>query len=167
MGVMPMPLSDLTGRKFGRLTVIERAANGSKGARWRCVCECSGEKIVTASNLQYGGVRSCGCWRRERSKDNRTHGESGSGNTARSKEYAAWIAQRNRCRNPRDKNFKNYGGRGIKEWTDGYPAFLAHIGRAPSPKHTLDRIDNDRGYEPGNLRWSTVKEQNANRRRRQ
>ena len=161
---MPMPLNDLTGSKFGRLTVIERAANGSKGSRWRCVCDCGGERIVAASNLRTGSVKSCGCWRRERSRKNRTHGESGSGTTIKSKEYRAWNGARNRCNNPRDRNFKNYGGRGVKFLYASFEAFLADLGRS-TPGTTLDRIDNDGNYEPGNCRWATIEEQNANKRR--
>jgi hypothetical protein len=158
-----MPLNDLTGRKFGRLTVIERAANGSKGARWRCVCECGGEKIVASGNLHYGGVKSCGCWRRERGRENRTHGESGSGNTVKTKEYGAYRGAKNRCENPRDRDFKNWGGRGVKFLYPSYEAFLADLGRSP-PGTSLDRIDNNGHYEPGNCRWATPKQQVNNQR---
>jgi len=83
-------------------------------------------------------------------------------------EYAAWKAMRRRCYRPSCADFQNYGGRGITvaaEWLNSYDTFLAYVGRRPSPKHSIDRIDNDRGYEPGNVRWATAKEQARNRRR--
>lgn len=86
----------------------------------------------------------------------------------RSKEYRAWAHIKGRCTNPNDAGFHNYGGRGIKmceEWAASYEAFLREVGRAPSPEHTLDRIDNERGYEPGNVRWATKAEQSRNTRR--
>lgn len=84
-------------------------------------------------------------------------------------EYRIWRAMIARCRNPNTKDFKNYGGRGIKvcpEWLASYPAFLAHVGRRPDPKLTLDRINNDGNYEPGNVRWATRYEQIHNARKR-
>jgi hypothetical protein len=84
-------------------------------------------------------------------------------------EYRIWRAMIARCRNPNTKDFKNYGGRGIKvcpEWLTSYPDFLAHVGRRPDPKLTLDRIDNDGDYEPGNVRWATRTEQVRNARKR-
>ena len=86
----------------------------------------------------------------------------------RSKEYRAWVHIRERCENPNDKAFHNYGGRGLtvcEAWRASYGAFLGAVGRAPTPKHSLDRIDNDRGYEPGNVRWATTAQQSRNTRR--
>jgi hypothetical protein len=84
-------------------------------------------------------------------------------------EYDAWIQAKNRCNNYRSENYKDYGGRGIRMWPgwlNNFPAFYKHIGPRPSPKHSLDRIDNDGHYEPGNIRWATAKEQAANKRKR-
>lgn len=82
-------------------------------------------------------------------------------------EYRAWISMKDRCLNPTSSNYPNWGGRGIRvhvEWVEDFPAFLQHVGPRPSPLHSLDRRDNDRGYEPGNVRWATKAEQSANRR---
>lgn len=82
-------------------------------------------------------------------------------------EYWAWVRMKRRCYQPRYKGYKNYGGRGIRvcdEWREDYFAFLSHVGRKPSPKHSLDRINNDGHYEPGNVRWATWDVQSNNRR---
>lgn len=95
----------------------------------------------------------------------RSHGLS-NGNSA---EYRAWQAMKTRCTNPNFKGWADYGGRGITvcpEWTESFEAFFAHVGERPGPGYSLDRIDNDRGYEPGNVRWSTKVEQMLNRRKR-
>lgn len=94
----------------------------------------------------------------------KTHGQSGSGRTP---EYSAWKNMISRCAYPKHVWFKNYGGRGIgvcDEWRSDFPAFLASVGKKPSPQHQLDRIDNEKGYQPGNVKWSTPLENSANRR---
>ena len=142
---------DLTGRKFGRLTVLERAANPSRNQiRWRCRCACGRHKIILAGDLTSGGSRSCGCVFFK-------HG------MASSPEYHAYGHAKARCTNPRHPAFKNYGGRGISFLYASFEEFFADVG--PRPKGmTLDRIDNDQGYRPGNCRWSTVAEQRNNTR---
>jgi len=94
------------------------------------------------------------------------HGEADG--PSRTKEYRVWAHIKDRCYRPNDKSYHNYGGRGIgmnAEWRASYTAFLEGVGRAPSPKHSLDRIDNDKGYEPGNVRWATQEQQLRNTRR--
>lgn len=160
------PRIDLTGQRFHRLVVESRAENASNGARrWNVVCSCPAKtrKSVHASSLTSGNTRSCGCLRSEVTRDrSRTHGEGG-----KSPEYRAWQAMKNRCTNPVGENFADYGGRGITVfggWQISYEAFLAAVGRRPSSRHSLDRIDNEKGYEPGNVRWATAIEQANNKR---
>jgi hypothetical protein len=157
---------DLTGQRFGRLLVERRSANRGTSAAWECACSCGARTTVTTGALRSGHTASCGCYSRERSAERlrsiaRTHGENGS------PEWLAWAGMRARCGNPKNHAFSRYGGRGIRvctRWLDSYENFLADMGRKPSAKHSLDRIDNDGNYEPGNCRWATAMEQRHNRR---
>jgi hypothetical protein len=156
-----MRAADLTGSTFSRLTVMRRTIERSVQARWICKCICGGEKVVITAHLRKGGVRSCGCLRDER-KPRLTHGFS-----YRS-EYFSWNNARMRCFNKNSESYPLYGGRGItmcEEWRSNFAAFLAHIGPKPSSKHSIDRIDTNGHYEPGNVRWATAKQQAANRRK--
>lgn len=157
--------SDLAGMKFGRLTAIEPVSVVKSGRRrtfWRCACECGTEASPVRDSLVRGDVHSCGCLQKEAARDSRTsHGLSSS------PEYRAWSGLRGRCSNPRNKAYHNYGGRGITvcdRWIDDFDAFLSDMGKRPSPKHSIDRIENDLGYSPDNCRWATKKTQGRNRR---
>lgn len=163
------PNKDLTGQRFGRLVVSgpqDRVGNRFVG--WRCRCDCGNETTVTTGELQRKqdsrrhGVRSCGCLQPESAIA--THTKHG---LHRSPEYQAWSDMRQRCYNPNDGEFKRYGARGITvcdEWRESFEAFYAHVGPRPSPDHSIDRIATDGHYVPGNVRWSTRKEQQRNRR---
>lgn len=150
---------DISGQRFGRLTV----SSWISGVRWLCVCDCGAECVVAKSNLHSGAQESCGCLRLERLRAAiTTHGES----RKTSPEYRAWLAMRTRCNNKTRKQFYDYGGRGIamhQRW-DSFVLFLEDIGRRPSVHHSLDRINNHKGYEPGNVRWATRVQQNNNKR---
>lgn len=168
-----MKRNNLNGQKFGRLTVLELAGMKGGGSLWRCRCDCGQEKIVEGYNLKNGNSQSCGCLRREIASRNGKkvgpkrlrHGHAK--RIQRSSTYKSWDAMRQRCSNPKLPFFKNYGGRGIRvceRWMK-FENFVADIGERPAGL-TLDRINNDGNYEPGNCKWSNRKEQNNNQRPR-
>jgi hypothetical protein len=145
---------DITGKRFDRWFVLERA--GRRRKRWLCRCICGAERAVHGSRLRNGTSRSCGCLRRR-------HGHSGNGKKRKpSRTYKSWESMHWRCN---DLQNPNYGGRGITvcaRWRK-FENFLADMGKRPRGK-TLDRIDPDGNYEPGNCRWATPTEQYFNRR---
>jgi hypothetical protein len=159
------PRKQYLGVRFGRLVVIGESLPGPYRARRLLVrCDCGTEKTVWLVNLVGGDTKSCGCLQQEWVAEQRARGEE----RAKIPEYRAWAQMIHRCTNPRNKNWKGYGGRGITvcpEWQNDYLAFLNHVGQRPGPKYSLDRYpNNDGNYEPGNVRWATAKEQMNNRR---
>lgn len=148
------------GERFGRWTVLKPPTEVL------CRCDCGNEKLVDAISLRSGRSQSCGCLRAERMTIRfRKHGHCG--NNAPTTEYHIWSAMIQRCTNPRNTDFHNYGGRGIsvcQEWRDSFELFLNDVGRRPR-NLTLDRIDNNGNYEPGNVRWATKSQQTRNSRR--
>lgn len=151
---------DLTGQRFGKLTVIQRhgtyhSPGGAKQSTWLCLCDCGNTNITTTGRLRGGYTKSCGCLKNE-CTPGQTHGLS------KTPEHKAWTHMRARCNNPNNNRFKNYGARGIKvchRWLNSFEAFYSDMGPRPSKKHSLDRIDNDGDYTPDNCRWATNRQQ--------
>lgn len=163
---------DLSGQTLGRLTVLGRLP-GTRTGLWAAWCQCGN---FAAIQTRHRGTQSCGCLRREAATVRPAHGQSVAESGRPTAEYAAWRSAIKRCHNPTGQHYKDYGARGIvvcEEWRTDFPAFLAHVGQRPPdvnergwPTYSLDRIDVDGNYEPGNVRWATAKEQSLNQRPR-
>ena len=156
-------LADKTGNTYGWLTVLHRDNTRTGRVYYICECKCGKQVSRRASRLNDDEFRSCGCY-----VHNKTHGMSNNGGAKKSSaEYSAWQGMKERCYNTNKKEYKYYGARGIKvcdKWKDDFQAFLADVGKRPSGQHSIDRINNDGNYEPGNVRWATQSEQRLNAR---
>lgn len=160
---------DLTGQVFGRLIARERVKNFRSGRTyWMCSCECGKETHVKTSHLTSGNTRSCGCLEKEsRFGRRKTHGESrGLKNTP---EWRCWCYMKSRCNNPKNARYADWGGRGIgvcERWSgkDGFANFIVDMGRKPTKRHSIDRIDNNKGYSKENCRWATPVQKSRNKR---
>lgn len=153
---------DATGFRFGLLVVLGMASTG-RSTKWDCQCDCGNRSVVRTTDLNNGSTLSCGCFSKSKAI---THGATAAGK--KHPEYTVWSAMKARCHNPLNKRYHDWGGRGIvvcSEWRSDYGAFISHVGRRPSSRHQIDRIDNARGYEPGNCRWVLPSENCRNTRR--
>lgn len=148
------------GKRYGRLVIIRRAGstkNKAKNSLWLCQCDCGNQKVITLKRMRSGETVSCGCKGR---KNKLKHGMSGT------PEHRAWTYMKTRVLNQETKYYHLYGGRGIKicdRWLESFEAFYEDMGKKPSSKHSLDRINNDGDYEPSNCRWATGSEQQLNK----
>jgi hypothetical protein len=161
-----MKPNNLLGTRYERLTVIADGGRCPKqNILWLCQCDCGNTTLAFAYDLRGGKVKSCGCYAADAARGRAKHGMARAG-AARSSEYNVWSTLVQRCTNRNDRNWGNYGGRGItvtKRWRV-FENFLEDMGCRPSPKHSIDRINNDKGYSKRNCRWATREEQSRNRR---
>lgn len=158
---------DITGNVYGRLTVVSYAGQAHRTAaqKWNCLCQCGNKVAIASGSLKNGSTQSCGCLHKEATiKTHTTHGEASKPAGGITSEYRIYCCAKGRCNNPTDHAFPNYGGRGIEFRFDSYKDFIGVVGRRPSTRHTLDRIDVNGHYEAGNLRWATWHQQGRNRR---
>lgn len=159
-------IKDLTGVRFGRLVVLSKTNERvHRHVVWRCKCDCGNECTIPSSSLTSGRTQSCGCLLQEaRGVSRITH------HMSNEKIYAVWQGMRKRCFSTYHKNYESYGGRGItvcQEWNESFEAFYDYVSQLPhfgEKGYSLDRINNDGNYEPGNVRWATAKVQANNRR---
>lgn len=160
---MSAQVIDLTGQRFGMLTVVSRdGTTKHRTVTWLCRCDCGGETIVAGNDLKRNHTKSCGCLRQGLAKHRKTD----------TRLFNVWKSMKRRCNGKTDKNYDRYGGRGItvcEEWQHNFQAFYdwsmanGYDENAPRGKCTIDRIDNDKGYLPENCRWVDMKVQTRNR----
>lgn len=162
-----MKKKELIGQKFGKLLVLEEIEKRSKSKKiyYKCICDCGNEVITKGASLLSGHTKSCKCLQKEKVREtsykNSTHGLS------KSHIYAIWASIKSRCNNPNNQAYNNYGGRGIticKEWNNSFVSFISDMGYPPTNKHSIDRIDNNKGYYKENCRWSDRYQQENNKR---
>jgi hypothetical protein len=157
-----MRLIDLSGKKYGRLIVLHREGKDNQGnVMWKCRCDCGEINSVRGYALKNGSATSCGCLASELTKKrSTTHGMT---NTP---EYNIWVGMIQRCTNSKNKDYKNYGGRGIivhPDWLS-FENFYNDIGKRPTDNHSIDRIDVNGNYGKDNCKWATLEEQATNKR---
>lgn len=162
---------NLKGMRFDRLLVVERDFSRSRRAWWKCQCDCGAVAVVASDKLRSGHTRSCGCLLADKNRELRqTHGHALK--AGRSLTYKSYTAMVTRCENENAINYDRYGAVGVsicERWRfgtgekSGFECFLADMGERPSAKHTIDRINQQKGYEPGNCRWVLGRTQVLNR----
>lgn len=154
--------------KYGMLTVIDKVSRPRRGGRtriyWTCRCDCGTVLEVNSESVTAGRTASCGC-RSEATRFRKTHGHSRANSGAPSETYVSWTRMKDRCMNEKHESYHRYGGRSIRiceRWLDSFENFLLDMGERPVGM-SLDRINNEGNYEPGNCRWATPKQQAMNR----
>ena len=162
---LPKRSIDITGQRYGRLVALGPVGLDAQGnIVWRCSCDCGKTTRVASMRMRSGHTKSCGCLSRELRVVIKTHGMCGT------RIYEIWKDMVKRCNNPNGKAYANYGGRGIfvcAEWRHDFQAFYDYVSQLPNydkKGYSLDRIDNEEGYRPENIRWSSRTQQNRNKR---
>lgn len=154
---------DVTGHRYGSLTAISFASMTKSGAKWLFQCDCGTKKVIRLANVRNGHAGSCGCAHRRMARSaNTTHDMS------RTAVYKVWASMIGRCCNPSDAAYQHYGARGIcvsPVWRESFESFLKDMGPRPSALHSIERLDNDGNYEPGNCAWIMQAAQAQNTRR--
>lgn len=151
----------LTGKRYGRLLVLEKHPFKGKNSKWLCECDCGNKVLVLRPNLTSGHTTSCGCYNKQRVKEFFTTHAMTDSNA-----YRSWTDMKTRCYNKKYTGYKNYGERGIsvcERWLESFENFLSDMGN-PVDGISLERIDNDKGYYPENCKWIPKSEQGKNRR---
>lgn len=166
---MSLKRFDLTGNRYGRFLVTKRIGRWDKKTWYECICDCGKIFICAHGRIQSGNTKSCGCLadelRQAHIKNMTLHGQTI--NKTRSKEHSTWHNLKQRCLNPKNKFYKYYGGRGITvcdRWLNSFSNFLEDMGKAPTANYSIERLDNDKGYEPTNCIWIPLEDQRLNKR---
>ena len=163
---LPHHVKDITGQRFRRLTAIRFVRMDKHKAVWQFFCDCGNSHEARAADVKSGRTQSCGCWNRETASNRATHGLTRKGKTP-PPIYRSWYAMKTRCGNPNQKDWNNYGGRGItvcERWQK-FENFLQDMGPTWKPGLSIDRIDPNGNYCKQNCRWATKVEQGRNQRR--
>lgn len=163
--------TDISNQKFNRLTAVSLVGfDRFNKSVWKFLCDCGSEFISNSASVKSGKTKSCGCLKKEKAIENgkKSLGPPIKHGGSKTPEYKIWKTIKQRCSNKNCTDYPEYGGRGIficHEWENDFSKFLQDMGKRPSTKHSIDRLDNNKGYSKDNCRWATAKEQRLNQRR--